>query len=70
LLHTDAFSPFYKQVKYALHESPFSPYSENKASPRSEKVERKTEHVFIGIPILNKTPQKINENENPWRYRL
>jgi hypothetical protein len=45
-------------VKYAYQESP---HSENTASPRSEKVERKREHVFIRISISNKTPQTINE---------
>jgi hypothetical protein len=54
-------------VKYAYQESP---HSENTASPRSEKEERKREHVIIRISILNKTPQTINENENPWDYHL
>jgi hypothetical protein len=54
-------------VKYAYQESP---HSENTASPRIERVESKREHVFIRISISNKTPQIINENENPWGYRL
>ncbi len=58
---------FHKKVKYAYHESPFSV---NTASSSSQKVDRKREHGFIRIPISNKTPQTINEEENPWGYRL
>jgi hypothetical protein len=58
---------FCKKVKYAYQESP---HSENTASPRSLEVERKREHGFIRISISNKEPQTINENENPWGYRL
>jgi hypothetical protein len=54
-------------VKYVYQESP---HSENTASPRSERVDRKREHAFIRKSISNKTPQTINEKENPWSYRL
>jgi hypothetical protein len=37
---------------------------------RSEEEEREREHVYIRILISNKTPQTINEQENPWGYRL
>jgi hypothetical protein len=51
-------------VKYAYQESP---HSETTATTRSEKEERKREHVFfIRISILNKTTQTINEKWNPW----
>jgi hypothetical protein len=56
-----------KKVKYAYQESS---HSENTASPRSERVERKREQVFIKISISNQTPQTINEKENPWGYSL
>jgi hypothetical protein len=45
-------------VKCAYQESP---HSENTAFPRSEKEDRKREHVFIRISISKKTPQTINE---------
>jgi hypothetical protein len=47
-----------------------SPYSENTTSRPSEIEEREREHVFIRISISNKTPQTINEKENPWGYCL
>jgi hypothetical protein len=58
---------FKKESKYAYQKSP---HLENTASPRSEKEERKKEHMFIRILISNKTPQTINEKENPWGYCL
>ncbi len=45
-----------------------SPHSQNTASPRREEEERKREHVVISIS--NKTPQTINEKENPWQNKL
>jgi hypothetical protein len=55
----------HKNVKYAYQESP---HSENTASPRSEK-EGKRACVYKNINF-KRTPQTINEKENPWGYRL
>jgi hypothetical protein len=59
------YSDIEKRVKYAYQELP---HSENTASPRREKEER--ERVYIRILISKRTPQTINEKENPWGYRL
>jgi hypothetical protein len=50
-----------KKIKYAYQELP---YPENTAFPRSQKVERKREHMFIRRSISNKTPHKISEKED------
>ncbi len=54
-----------KKVKYAYQELP---HSENTASPRSEKRrEGKRACVYQNINF-KRTPQTINEKENPWDY--
>jgi hypothetical protein len=54
-------------VKYAYQESP---HSENTASPRSAKRrEGKRASVYNNINF-KRTPQTINEKENPGGYRL